>query len=204
MRSGADLVRVRWCPAKFGSWRVLVVEQWLSASACQVGEQVGSISCPPSPNQGSAGINGLLPMQLISATMTRPDRQRQCSGGGPGPGIGRIGNMTSEPHRRTIGSLRAVALDAPDIDRLATFYEQLADWQRVPDDDDEWITLDTGDGWRMGLQRAIDHVPPHWPDQDRPQQAHLDFRVPDIGAAAERAPQPGATLLRRNERWHTP
>ena len=62
--------------------------------------------------------------------------------------------MTSEPHRRTIGSLRAVALDAPDIDRLATFYEQLAGWQRVPDDDDEWITLDTGDGWRMGLQRA--------------------------------------------------
>ena len=100
--------------------------------------------------------------------------------------------MTSEPHRRTIGSLRAVALDAPDIDRLATFYEQFAGWQRVPDDD-EWITLDTGDGWRMGLQRATGHEPPHWPDQDRPQQAHLDFRVPDIDAAAERAQQLGVT-----------
>jgi predicted enzyme related to lactoylglutathione lyase len=111
--------------------------------------------------------------------------------------------MTSEPHRRTIGSLRAVALDAPDIDRLATFYEQLAGWQRVPGDEDDWITLDSGDGWRMGLQRATDHVPPHWPDQDRPQQAHLDFRVPDIDAAAERAQQLGATLLRRNQRWHT-
>ena len=54
----------------------------------------------------------------------------------------------------------------------------------------------------MGLQRASDHVPPDWPDQSRPQQAHLDFRVPDI-AAAERAQQLGATLLRRNERWHT-
>ena len=120
-----------------------------------------------------------------------------------GPGIGRIGGMTSEPHRRAIGSLRAVALDAPDIDLLATFYEQLAGWRRVPDDDDEWITIDSGDGWRIGLQRATDHVPPHWPDQDRPQQAHLDFRVPDIGAAAERAQQLGASLLRRNERWHT-
>jgi Glyoxalase-like domain len=68
--------------------------------------------------------------------------------------------MTSEPRRQAIGSLRAVALDAPDIDRLAAFYEQLAGWQRVPDDDDEWITLDTGDGWRMGLQLADDHVPP--------------------------------------------
>ena len=41
--------------------------------------------------------------------------------------------MTSEPHRRAIGSLRAVALDAPDIDLLATFYEQLAGWRRLPD-----------------------------------------------------------------------
>ena len=48
--------------------------------------------------------------------------------------------MTSEPHRRATGSLRTVALDAPDIDHLATFYEQLAAWRRVPDDDDEWIT----------------------------------------------------------------
>ena len=113
--------------------------------------------------------------------------------------------MTLEPSGPAIGSLRAVALDAPDIDSLATFYEQLAGWQRVRDDDDdyEWLTLVTADGWRMGLQRATDHVPPHWPDQDRPQQAHLDFRVPDIDAAAQRAQQLGAGLLRRNERWHT-
>jgi predicted enzyme related to lactoylglutathione lyase len=110
--------------------------------------------------------------------------------------------MTSESHRRAIGSLRAVALDAPDINRLATFYELLAGWRRVFGDD-EWITLEVGDGWRIGLQRAIDHVPPHWPDQDRPQQVHLDFRVPDIDAAAERAQQLGTGLLRRNERWHS-
>ena len=29
-----------------------------------------------------------------------------------------------------------------------------------PDDDKDWITLHTGDGWRMGLQQAIAHVPP--------------------------------------------
>src|SRR5258708_2220893 len=114
------------------------------------------------------------------------------------------GGVTSEPHRRAIGSLRAVALDAPAIDLLATFYEQLAGWRRVPDDDDdEWITIASGDGWRIGLQRATDHVPPHWPDQDRPQQAHLDFRVPDIDGAAEPAHPLGASLLRPTERWHT-
>jgi predicted enzyme related to lactoylglutathione lyase len=94
--------------------------------------------------------------------------------------------MTSESHRRAVGSLRAVALDAPDIELLARFYEQLAGWRGVPDDDDEWITMDSGDGWRIGLQRATDHMSPQWPDQDRPQQAHLDFRVPDIDVAAER------------------
>ena len=108
--------------------------------------------------------------------------------------------MTSEPHRRTIGSLRAVALDAPDIDRLATFYEQLAGWQRVPDDDDEWITLDTGDGWRMGLQRAIDHVSPHWPDQDRPpaRLVILRTRTPLVsGACLHPVPGTDKPLLKR-------
>src|SRR5580658_2806434 len=94
-----------------------------------------------------------------------------------GPRDGQDRGMTSDPNRRAIGSLRAVALDAPDIDLLATFYEQLAGWQRVPDEDeDDWITLDTGDGWRIGLQQATGDVPPRWPGQDRPQQAHLDFR----------------------------
>ncbi|MEU4689702.1 VOC family protein [Actinoplanes sp. NPDC023714] len=107
--------------------------------------------------------------------------------------------MTTEP----IGSLRAVALDAPDIHRLAGFYEQFAGWRRLPRQDDDWITMVTDDGWRIGLQESPDHVPPSWPGQERPQQAHLDFRVPDIDAAADRAQQLGATLLRRNERWHT-
>ncbi|GAA2692319.1 VOC family protein [Actinoplanes palleronii] len=107
--------------------------------------------------------------------------------------------MTSE----SIGTLRAVALDAADHERLAVFYQEFAGWQRVPDDDDDWITLDTTDGWRLGVQRAADHVPPEWPGQERPQQAHLDFRVSSIDAAADRAVALGATVLRRNERWHT-
>ena len=80
-----------------------------------------------------------------------------------------------------------MALDTRDIDLLATFYQQLAGWRRVPGaGEDDWITLDSGDGWRIGLQQAPGHVPPHWPD-----------------VAAEGAQRLGASLLRRNERWYT-
>lgn len=101
-----------------------------------------------------------------------------------------------------IGQLETVVLDAADIAALSAFYTSLAGWTQKYADDD-WVTLTTDDGWRIGLQHAPDHQPPHWPDPAHPQQAHLDFRVPDIEAAAARAVELGATMLRRNETWHT-
>src|ERR1043166_7375305 len=97
---------------------------------------------------------------------------------------------------------KTVVLDAPDIAGLSRYYQQLAGWTEAYADD-EWVTMMTGDGWRIALQAAPDHQAPTWPDQTRPQQAHLDFRVPDIDAAADRAVALGATVLRRNESWHT-
>lgn len=101
-----------------------------------------------------------------------------------------------------IGTLRNVVLDAPDIDGLAAFYTSLAGWTRASADD-EWITLTTDDGWRIGVQYAPDHVAPQWPDPAHPQQAHLDLRVPELDAATARAVELGARLLRKNEAWHT-
>ena len=101
-----------------------------------------------------------------------------------------------------IGDLKTIVLDAADISALSTFYAEMAGWtQRYADD--EWVTMTTDDGWRIGLQHAPDHVPPRWPDPAFPQQAHLDLRVPDLETGAARAVELGATLLRRNESWHT-
>ena len=101
-----------------------------------------------------------------------------------------------------IGQLKTVVFDAADIAGLSAFYTGMAGWtQRYADD--KWITLTTDDGWRVGLQHARDHVRPQWPDPSRPQQAHLDFRVPDLAAATAQAIDLGATLLRENERWNT-
>ena len=50
------------------------------------------------------------------------------------------------------GTLKTIVLDAPDIAALSSFYSGLAGWtQRYADD--EWVTMTTDDGWRIGLQQ---------------------------------------------------
>jgi catechol 2,3-dioxygenase-like lactoylglutathione lyase family enzyme len=73
----------------------------------------------------------------------------------------------------------------------------------VQDADDDWVTVQAGDGWRVAAQRSPGHVPPRWPDPAYPQQAHLDLRVPDLAAGAAAAIERGAGLLRANQTWST-
>ncbi len=101
-----------------------------------------------------------------------------------------------------IGKLKTVVLDAPDIAALSSFYSTLAGWTQSYADD-EWITMQTPDGWAVGLQAAPDHVPPQWPDPAHPQQFHLDLRVSDIDTAAQDAVELGASRLGGGETWHT-
>ncbi|TDB71225.1 VOC family protein [Micromonospora sp. KC723] len=101
-----------------------------------------------------------------------------------------------------IGELKTIVVDGADIGGLSAFYAGLAGWT-VRYADDEWITMTTDDGWRVGLQYAPNHVPPRWPDPAHPQQAHFDLRVPDLAEGTARAVALGATLLRENETWHT-
>jgi catechol-2,3-dioxygenase len=101
-----------------------------------------------------------------------------------------------------IGKLEMVVFDVPDMTRLSAFYRGLAGWKEVSVDPD-WIALDTPDGWQIALQASPDHQPPRWPDQTRPQQAHLDLRVPDLEAGLARAIELGGTLLAKNETWYT-
>jgi catechol 2,3-dioxygenase-like lactoylglutathione lyase family enzyme len=100
------------------------------------------------------------------------------------------------------GRLELVALDAPDIERLAAFYTELTGWPVVSSDDD-WITVRTPDGREVAFQLAPDHVAPQWPGQERPQQFHLDLQVDDPEAAAERAVALGATRLAEGPTWIT-
>jgi catechol 2,3-dioxygenase-like lactoylglutathione lyase family enzyme len=98
--------------------------------------------------------------------------------------------------------LRTVAIDGPDARRLAAFYCALGGWTALYAEDD-FIKLDTGDGWHVAFQRSPDHVRPRWPDPAAPQQAHLDLRASELEEGAARAVGLGAELLRKSENWFT-
>jgi catechol 2,3-dioxygenase-like lactoylglutathione lyase family enzyme len=93
-----------------------------------------------------------------------------------------------------IARLDHITLDASDIERLASFYADLTGW-RVTGRSDNWITITTDSGQKLGFQRSPDHVAPQWPGQQRPQQGHLDLVIDDIEAHAERAETLGAVRL---------
>jgi catechol 2,3-dioxygenase-like lactoylglutathione lyase family enzyme len=100
------------------------------------------------------------------------------------------------------GRLELAALDAPDIEKLASFYAELAGWEIIRKESD-WITVRTGDGQEIAFQLAPDHVAPQWPGQEHPQQFHLDLLVDGHEAAAERAVALGATRLADGPTWIT-
>ena len=112
-------------------------------------------------------------------------------------GRGKMGCMTT-----TTGRLELVAFDAPDVDKQAAFFAELAGWETVSKDSD-WITMRTPDGQQVAFQLAPDHVAPQWPGQQHPQQFHLDLLVDGYEAAAERAVALGATRLADGASWIT-
>lgn len=88
-----------------------------------------------------------------------------------------------------------VALDTDEPPRLADFYAALLGW-RVLKTEDDWITIggDQG-GARLAFQLAPDHRPPTWPDNEVPQQVHLDLAVDDLAAASAYAESLGARRM---------
>ena len=109
------------------------------------------------------------------------------------------GTQTSD--RPRIG-FDIVVLDTDDPPRMAEFYTALLGW-RVEQADDDWITL-RGDGdARIAFQLALNHKEPTLPDNDVPQQLHLDLAVDDLDGASAYAVSIGARPVEGPERSDT-
>ncbi len=78
-----------------------------------------------------------------------------------------------------IARFALVALDCPDPLSLAKFYQRVVGGEIRSPTYDDWVRLLMTDGSDLGFQRYDDYQPPQWPD-GLPQQAHLDFDVPDL------------------------
>lgn len=96
-----------------------------------------------------------------------------------------------------IARFTLVALDCPDPDSLAAFYAAITGWEIDQEEDDpdqsDWVELRSDGGATIAFQRVSDHRPPDWPGSEHPQQAHLDFDVPDLDAGEAALLAIGAT-----------
>jgi hypothetical protein len=77
-----------------------------------------------------------------------------------------------------IARFSLVALDCEDHRGLAEFYSAITGW--AVEGDGDWLQLRSDAGATIAFQRVPDHRPPQWPSAEHPQQAHLDFDVPDL------------------------
>jgi hypothetical protein len=84
----------------------------------------------------------------------------------------------------------SIVLDCPDPGRLATFYGAMLDWK--VDISDDWADIRT-DGNCISFQQVADYTPPAWPNQDVPQQMHIDVIVEDLDAGEAAVLELGAT-----------
>ena len=92
----------------------------------------------------------------------------------------------------TIARFALVALDCPDPRSLARFYQRIVGGEIMEASaTDEWVRLEILDGSDLGFQRNDGYQPPEWPD-GLPQQAHLDFDVPDLDEGEKAALEVGA------------
>ena len=87
-----------------------------------------------------------------------------------------------------------IVFDAADIAAESAFWAGMLGGEVFADDD--WHSVVVDGEWRLGIQRAPNHVPPQWPTTGaQQQQVHLDLHVDDFEAARERAISLGARVL---------
>ena len=94
--------------------------------------------------------------------------------------------------------LCAIAFDCPDPRALAEFYGRLLGWEIDEDaSDDRWVELaDPGGGAPLAFQRAERYRRPTWPDEEVPQQVHVDIAVESLQEGHELAIAAGADSCR--------
>lgn len=98
-----------------------------------------------------------------------------------------------------IGFVNAIALDGPNPEELARFYQQLLGGE-LDTSQSDWVELDCGLGKaKLTFQPSTSYVPPTFPDPHGSQQFHLDVQVSDFETAEPQVLGLGATKVEGQE-----
>lgn len=82
-----------------------------------------------------------------------------------------------------IGRLEKTVIDCSDPQALAGFYAEVLGMQ-VLEDESNWVVIGREKHMReLAFQKVEPYVPPQWPDNQHPQQLHLDISVEDFEPA---------------------
>ncbi len=109
--------------------------------------------------------------------------------------------LVRQTHRMKL-QRHVVVLDAADVDAVSSFWARMLGG-RVYADDTFHCVLDADGRWLMGVQLAVGHVEPDWPDGNA-QQVHLDLHVDDPQVAHAEAMECGARLLHEADDMEAP
>lgn len=90
-----------------------------------------------------------------------------------------------------IARFPSIVIDCPDPSVLAKFYGAMLDWKI--DVSADWADVRAEYGQCISFQQVADYTPPQWPNQEVPQQMHLDVIVDDLDAAETAVLNLGAT-----------
>jgi hypothetical protein len=90
-----------------------------------------------------------------------------------------------------IARFPSIVIDCPDPHALATFYGAMLDWK--VDLTPGWADVRADYGQCLSFQQVKGYTPPAWPDQEVPQQMHLDVIVDDLDVGEKAVLDLGAT-----------
>jgi predicted enzyme related to lactoylglutathione lyase len=90
-----------------------------------------------------------------------------------------------------IARFPTIVIDCPDPAALAKFYGEMLDWKAEASED--WVDLKADYGQCISFQQVENYSAPVWPEQEVPQQMHLDVVVDDLDTAEAAVVALGAT-----------
>ena len=90
-----------------------------------------------------------------------------------------------------IARFPSIVIDCPDPRALATFYGAMLDWK--VDISADWAEVRADYDQCISFQQVEAYTPPGWPDQEVPQQMHLDVVVDDLDVGEAAVLELGAT-----------